>query len=77
MMKNTQKSYKATFAKLGPNIQRLRLRKGYTQKQLAYKLGITRVYMGYIEQGRENPSLSLMVKIAKELGVKMNDLVQE
>ena len=60
---------------IGQKTQMLRKQKGYTQKELAERLGITRVYMGYIEQGRESPSLHLMFRLADELGVKFNVLV--
>ena len=45
-----------------------------SQEEFAYKLGISRVYMGYIEQGRESPSLKLLIKIAGKLNVNIEDL---
>ncbi len=59
---------------LGKKIQKLRKQKGLTQKKMAENLGISRVYMGYIEQGRESPSLKILMKIAKKFGVKVEDL---
>lgn len=72
-------SYLATFPKkdrytLGRKIQRLRGVRGITQEELAEMVGISRVYMGYIEQGRESPSLKLLMKLSKKLGVKVEDL---
>jgi len=32
------------------------------------------VYMGFIEQGRESPSLKLLMKIARRFNVKVEDL---
>lgn len=60
---------------IGQKIQKFRKKKAYTQQALAEELGITRVYMGYIEQGRESPSLSLMFRLADILGVKLNVLL--
>lgn len=40
---------------------------GFTQEDVAYKVGISRAYMGYIEQGRNAPSLEVLRKIAKVL----------
>ena len=60
---------------IGEKIQALRKKKGYTQKELSEKLEITRVYMGYIEQGRESPSLSLIFRLSDTLGVKLNVLL--
>lgn len=59
---------------LGKKVQKLRKQKGFSQEELAEKLGFSRVYMGYIEQGREAPSLKLVIKLAKNLGVKVEDL---
>ena len=38
---------------------------GFTQEDLADKVGISRAYMGYIEQGRNVPSLEIVEKIAQ------------
>ncbi len=70
MSKVQQKTIKV----LGKKIQRLRKQKGLSQEELAEKLGFSRVYMGYIEQGRETPSLKLVIKLSKKLGVKVEEL---
>lgn len=46
-----------------------------TQEDLAEKVGVSRVYVGYVEQGRNTPSLEILEKIAKALKVKLSDLV--
>lgn len=46
-----------------------------TQEDLAEKVGASRVYIGYVEQGRNTPSLEILEKIAKALKVKLSDLV--
>lgn len=68
------KSTKKTLKTLGWKVQKLRKQKKLTQEELAHQLGISRVYMGYIEQGRESPSLKLLMKIARRLNVKVEDL---
>ncbi len=45
-----------------------------TQENLAEKVGISRVYMGYIEQGRNAPSLEILEKVANTLRIKMSEL---
>lgn len=47
-----------------------------TQEDLAEKVGVSRVYIGYVEQGRNSPSLEILEKIAKSLKVKISDLLQ-
>ena len=60
---------------LGKRIQKKRKEIGYTQEDVAYKVGISRAYMGYIEQGRYAPSLEVLEKIAKILNIKVKDLM--
>ena len=52
---------------LGKKIQKRRKEVGLTQEELGEKVGISRAYMGYIEQGRYAPSLEVIEKIAREL----------
>ncbi len=52
---------------LGRKIQRKRKQLELTQEDVADKVGISRAYMGYIEQGRNAPSLEILEKIAKVL----------
>lgn len=63
-----------TLKSLGKKIQKLRKIKHLTQEELAGQLGISRVYMGYIEQGRESSSLKLLMKISRKFKVRVEDL---
>ncbi|HRN70787.1 MAG TPA: helix-turn-helix transcriptional regulator [Candidatus Woesebacteria bacterium] len=63
-----------TLKALGKKVQKLRKEKELSQEELAHQLGISRVYMGFIEQGRETPSLKLLMKISRKFGVKVEDL---
>ncbi len=60
---------------LGNRVQKLRKQSNLTQEKLAEKIGVSRAYMGYIEQGRNTPSLEVLQKIAKSLGVKVKDIL--
>ena len=70
---NMRKNAKLPKA-LGKRIQKLRRNTELTQEELAEKIGISRAYMGFIEQGRYSPSLEVLEKIAKVLRIKMSDL---
>ncbi len=59
---------------LGKRIQKIRKKAKLTQEDLAYKVGVSRAYMGYIEQGRNTPSLEVVEKIARAIKVKVSDL---
>lgn len=60
---------------LGRKIQNIRKKKtDMTQEDLADKVGISRAYMGYIEQGRNIPSVEVLAKIARVLKVPVSNL---
>lgn len=59
---------------LGKKVQKFRKNTNLTQEELSEKIGISRAYMGFIEQGRYSPSLEVLEKIAKVLRIKMSDL---
>ncbi|HUW21142.1 MAG TPA: helix-turn-helix domain-containing protein [Candidatus Bathyarchaeia archaeon] len=68
------KTSKETLRTLGKKVQKLRKQNNLTQEELAHQLGISRVYMGFIEQGRESPSLKLLMRISRKFKVKVEDL---
>ncbi|GAF63533.1 putative transcriptional regulator [Bacillus sp. TS-2] len=51
-----------------------RMEKGYTQEQLAQKIGITRQTISLIEKGAYNPSLKLCMEICYELEKTLDQL---
>jgi putative transcriptional regulator len=46
-----------------------------TQAQLAKKVGITREYMVRLEGGHHEPTLTMLVKVARALGVTPGSLI--
>lgn len=62
--------------KLGENLKKLRLEKKLSQGDLAKKLEVDRAYISNIENGRMNPTLSTLEKIAKALGISSSDLLK-
>lgn len=61
---------------LGNTIADMRLSRGITQMQLAEMTGISRVYIGYIEQGRRCGTILTYLDIVTALGYTLNDLVR-
>ncbi|MGA7676138.1 MAG: helix-turn-helix transcriptional regulator [Rhizomicrobium sp.] len=61
---------------VGTNVRRLRQARGLTQEEVAFRSGIDLTYLGGIERGRRNPSLLVMVRIAKALSVQPTDLLK-
>ncbi len=62
--------------KLGDNIKRIRLAKDMTQGDLCRKLEVDRAYMSNIENGKKNPTLSTIERIAKALVVSIEELIK-
>ena len=64
----------ATHKRFGQRIKELRKRLGLTQEDLAFKVGVDRSYMGFVERGERNPTLSKIAKIAKTLNISLSEL---
>jgi putative transcriptional regulator len=56
------------------SIKKERQRLGFTQEELAQKVGVRRETIVFLEQGKYNPSLRLALDVARVLGVKVDDL---
>lgn len=61
---------------LGKRVANQRKKLGMSQEYVADKAGISRVYMGYIEQGRNIPALETLQKIARVLKTSLASLVE-
>jgi len=61
--------------RLAARIRKLRERRGMTQETLARRAKISRVYVAQIERQRQDPTLSVVVRLAKALKVKVGALV--
>jgi transcriptional regulator with XRE-family HTH domain len=55
-------------------VRELRLARGLSQEQLAFKAGIHRTYLGGIERGERNPTLKNIVSIAEALDITLSEL---
>ncbi len=58
-------------------LQQLRESKGMTQRDLAAKAKVTPGYIAQLEMGLRNPSLASLQKLAKALGVSMDELMTD
>jgi len=62
--------------KLGLNLKRIRTKKAISQGDIARELGVSRGFVSTIENGKTNPTLSTISKIAKALNVSTNELLK-
>ncbi len=58
-------------------IRDARKKRGISQKRLAKTLGVTNVYLSYIENGKDKPSFRLMEKMADKLNFKLTLTFEE
>lgn len=59
---------------VGKRIKIVRQRNGLTQDQLAEQVGLSPKYISGIERGVENPTMDILIRLAKMLGVEPYDL---
>jgi transcriptional regulator with XRE-family HTH domain len=57
------------------NVRDARTERGWTLEQLANRSGVSKGMVVQIEQGRTNPSIGTLSKVAEALGVSLPDLV--
>ena len=66
------------YRTIGTNILLYRKQKGYTQEELARKVGISTGYLGQIERGNRGKSFAMdtLFQIADALDVEPEDLTK-
>lgn len=60
----------------GRRLSRLRLARGLSQEELAFRCGLHRTYVGAIERGEKSPTLNTVVALAAGLGVDITTLFE-
>ncbi len=67
---------KSESAKLGKNLKRIRTEKGITQGDIVRNLGVSRSFINNIENGKTNPTLATITKLARAVGVSVDELLK-
>jgi transcriptional regulator with XRE-family HTH domain len=60
-----------TADSLGAAIKHYRQEAGFSQAELAQRSGLNRTYLSNLEQGKQTEQLRRLVRLLKELGVRM------
>lgn len=68
------KNMKSEAEKLGKNLKRIRTEKGISQVDIARSLDVSRGFISNIENGKRNPTLATIAKIAQAIGVPIDEL---
>jgi len=62
--------------KLGQNMKRVRAKKKLSQGALARLLEVDKGYISNIENGKKNPTLATIQRLAEALGVSADELIK-
>ena len=62
--------------KLGQNLKRIRTEKGISQGDIVRTLGMPKSFVSSIENGKTNPTLATITKLAKAVGVSVGELMK-
>ena len=63
--------------KIGENIKRIRTNKRLTQEEFAKEVGISRSYLGDLENDRKSPTVETLEKISSKMGTTVRYLLGE
>jgi transcriptional regulator with XRE-family HTH domain len=61
--------------RLARNLRKLRQAKGVSQEAFADEAGLHRTYISDLERGARNPSITIVEKLARALGVPLGELL--
>lgn len=62
--------------KLGKNLKRIRTKRGITQGDIARSLGVSRGFVSNIENGKTNPTLATIARLANAVGASTDELLK-
>lgn len=60
---------------IGPELRKARLKAGMSQERLSFEAGIHRTYVSLLELGKKSPTVALLVRVCKPLGVRPSALI--
>lgn len=60
----------------GKRIKEERIKRGFSQEELASRAGLHRTYIGMIERAEKNVTLENIEKIAKSLNLNLSNLFE-
>ena len=63
-------------ARVGLNVQQARRERGLSQEELAHRAAVHQTYLSGVERGTRNPTVMVLDKIARALGLDPADLLR-
>lgn len=74
-MQEKLRTYEDIYKRIGVNLQYLRLKKGWTQSELAKECGTSQVNISYAESAVRKPSQKIIDRLCEIFDVTLEDLV--
>ncbi len=65
------------LVKIGLKVKYLRIERGLSQTDLAYKIGKDQPSINRLERGRINPSILFLIEIAIGLDISVKDILDD
>lgn len=62
---------------LGDELRKCREAAGITQEQLAEKANIDRTYVSILERNRQSPTVDMLIRVCRAMGVRASDVVAQ
>ena len=62
--------------KLGRNLKRIRIEKDISQGDIARELGVSRGFVSNLENGKTNPPLATITRLANAVGTTTDELLK-
>ena len=76
-MRDRSKADRAVLQRLGDAFAKRRRAAGKSRLDVEEASGVTERFLGSLERGSANPSFLTLLKLAKALDVRLDDLVRE
>jgi len=67
---------KSVLIKLGQRLRTSRQEKSISQEELAAIAGLHRTYIGMIERGEKNVTITSLITVCKALGIDVSDVLK-
>lgn len=65
----------SVLSQFGNHITKLRQQAALSQESLAHRAGLSRHYISEMESGKRNPSLEVLIQLARGLNVTLPELM--
>ena len=70
-------AFRQASRRLARRVRALRQQKGWTQERAAERIGIEPAHVRRIEAGKANPSLAVLVSVARAFGLTVPELLAD